>query len=304
MPARPARLSPLRTAEIGLLYCSAIWGSTFFVVKDVLDHVSPTALVGWRFTIAAVLIGGYCIATRRPLFAGLWRGVWLGALLAILYLAQTIGLLYTSASNSGFITGLFIIFVPLLMLLDRQPPALHRWAAVVIALGGLWLLTGGIAGANRGDYITLLVAFTYAAHVFYVGKYVQAGDDPVVLCFQQVLITGAGGLAATLLAGQSFAIPGAGALGVVLFLTLLPTLSAFMIQLMAQRLVNPVRTSLIFALEPVFAALFAWTLGGEQATLLGLLGGAVIVFAMVLSELPLDRRAVSAAERAEGSQTA
>ena len=301
-------------AQAGLVYAAAIWGSTFFVVKDVLQAVHPVALVGWRFTIAAVLLAAWIIrraprgGRRRALLAG-WRGgLSLGLILLVLYLAQTIGLGLTSASNSGFITGLFIVFTPLCAwLLFRARATLRHLAAVVIALGGLWLLTGGVRGANAGDLITLLAAVTYALHVLYAGRYMEQGLNPLALSFQQSLVIGAASL--LLAAGLGLAaqfqpqplsplaqqgswalfehyagIGGLPALGVVLFLALFPTLSAFVVQLWAQRVIDPVRTTLIFTLEPVFAAVFAWTLGGEALVPLKALGGALILAAMLVSE--------------------
>jgi drug/metabolite transporter (DMT)-like permease len=349
----PVRSSWL--AELGLFYCAAIWGSTFFVVKDALDGVDPVVLVGYRFILAALLLWPV-IALRREnpwkgMYIGLGRvgpwptrgesrntvtradhgrplpeaadatsgvtaadsasvvatktaaghrrcsyslqaspGVVLGLLLWVLYVAQTWGLGVTTASNSGFITGMFIIFIPLLSyLMHERRPTAGQLVAVAIAVAGLYLLTGGIRGLNSGDVLTLLAAVTYALHVMLTGRYSSRGLDPYVLCFQQMLITGGLSLLLAGILRLPFGISTSYALGAIIFLAIFPSLSAFLIQLLAQRSVPELRVSLIFTLEPVFGALFAWTLGGEQPILLRALGGVLIVAAMLVSELGVKR---------------
>src|SRR5687767_11097688 len=114
------RLSAL--TDLGLLYCAAIWGSTFYLVKDALDDVDPIVMVAYRFIFAASLLGP--IAGRRPkMGVHIKESLVLAGLLWALYVSQTVGLAYTSASNSGFITGLFIVFVPVfLWLFFSKPP--------------------------------------------------------------------------------------------------------------------------------------------------------------------------------------
>jgi drug/metabolite transporter (DMT)-like permease len=271
-------------AQLGLVYCAAIWGSTFIVVKAATAIMSPLTLVAWRFLLTAALLAVWLALARRPFWSGLRQGLALGAMLAVLYVAQTVGLVYTTASNSGFITGLFIVFVPLVgLLLYRERPLPRHLAAVAIALGGLWLLTGGVHGANRGDWLTLLCAITYAGHVVYAGRCMAA-------------------LFAAVPAKAPLAITDPRAWAIIVFLAVFPTLSAFHLQLVGQRYVDSTRTSLIFTLEPVFAAVFAWTLGGEQPLPIKAVGGALIVVAMLVSELsypPADRAAIRSPARRE-----
>ena len=108
-------------SDLGLVYCAAIWGSTFFIVKESLFNVNPVMLVAYRFLIAAIILALFL--NKKKLFENWKQGLILGTLIAILYLTQTLGLKYTTASNSGFITGLFIIFVPIfsISLLLSQP---------------------------------------------------------------------------------------------------------------------------------------------------------------------------------------
>lgn len=269
----------------GLVYAALVWGATFILVKDALSGVHPVALVGWRFLAAALFLLPFVLRKPEP-----WRmlreGAYLGALLVALYVSQTTGLLYTSASNSGFITGGFILFVPPTMYFyAKEKPNLGHWASVLLALAGLWLVTGGIHGANKGDAITLIAAATYTAHVFATDRYVRADADFVLLAFHQFWITGAASLFGGALFGLPLSVTTSRSAWAILFLTLVPTLSAYYVQMVAQKEVKPMTVSLIFALEPLFAALFAWTLGGEPFRPLGALGGALIVGAIMLGEL-------------------
>src|ERR1043165_9302513 len=127
-------------ANLGLFYCAVVWGATFYMVKGALDSVHPVTMVAYRFLLSPVFLLPF--ALRRPRWTSLIKeGAVLALLLAVLYGSQTIGLGYTSASNSGFITGLFILFVPIfLWLFFRKPPTRGQWIAVGLALCGLWLL--------------------------------------------------------------------------------------------------------------------------------------------------------------------
>ena len=274
-----------RLAELGLLYCAAVWGATFYMVKGALDTVDPMALVAYRFLLSAALLLPWAARSQKK-FALLKESAILAAILAALYLTQTVGLMYTSASNSGFITGLFVLFVPLFLLLFfKKNPTLVQWAASGLALGGLWLLTGGISECNRGDVLTIAAAVTYAAHLLATDKYVRADADPIVLAFHQFWMTGLLSLLCALAWGRPLAVGSAGAAGTIVFLAIIPTLSAFYIQMLAQKFTAPVKVSLIFSMEPVFAALFAWTLGGEAFLPARAAGGGLIVLAMVVGEL-------------------
>lgn len=272
-------------AELGLFYCAAVWGATFFMVKDALAGVDPVSMVAERFLLSALLLAPWAF-TRPTRFRHLKESAILAVLLFLLYVSQTIGLKYTTASNSGFITGLFVIFVPIFLLIFfRRPPTKVQWASSLLALGGLWLLTGGIRRANFGDLITLIAAATYAGHLLVTDTYVRADADTLILAFHQFWMTGLLAGIMSLLTGRSFAVGSAHAVGTIAFLAAVPTLSAFFIQMRAQKTVPPVKVSLIFSLEPVFAALFAWTLGGEPFAPGRAAGGGLIVLAMMSGEL-------------------
>jgi drug/metabolite transporter (DMT)-like permease len=271
-------------ADVGLFYSAAIWGATFYIVKQALDGIDPVLLVGYRFSLAAVVLGILLAIFRRPLFMDFGKGAILGILLCILYITQTIGLGITTASNSGFITGTFVAFVPLFsLLIFRKKSTATGVVAAVISLTGLWLLTGRLAKINAGDLLTLVTAMVYAIHILFADRYMKGGADAYILSFQQFLVVGAISLLTALIFGLQFSFDAPKVLRVILFLSLFPTLSAFVIQVAAQRFTSPVKVSLIFAFEPVFAALFAWTLGNETVTMNKIAGGFLVFLALVIA---------------------
>lgn len=291
---RPRRL-PALVVDAGLLYAAAVWGASFPVVKGSLRGIGAFALVGYRFLIAGAVLGLVLLALRRPVRPVLGPGCALGFVLWLLYASQTVGLKHTTAANSGFITGLFVVFVPMFSLLFfRRPPSAVRWAAVGVAATGLWLLTGMLQAFNFGDGLTLIAAAAYALHILLADRWVRGEADPYALSYVQFMTVAALSFAAVPLFGEGFAVGSGRTALVVLGLALIPTLSAFVIQLAAQKTTPPVKVALIFTMEPVFAALFSWTLGGETPGALQIVGGGLIVAAMVLAELPFGGNAKSA----------
>ncbi|OGR77345.1 MAG: hypothetical protein A2X32_04040 [Elusimicrobia bacterium GWC2_64_44] len=272
-------------SDIGLFYCAAIWGSTFIVTKGALDAVDPVVMVAIRFIVSAGLLLPW-VLKRRDKTRHMKEGFYLSLFLATLYLTQTTGLLYTSASNSGFITGLFIIFIPVFMyFFRREKPTRLQGASALLALAGMWLLTGGVSGFNIGDALTLVAAAAYSAHLIVTDKYVKAEADTVLLAFHQFWMVAAVSFGIALLRGSSLAVATVNGWGVILFLAVFPTLTAFFIQMVAQKHSEPFKVGIIFTLEPVFAAIFAWTWGGEEFVGIKALGGLLIVSGMIIGEL-------------------
>ena len=275
-------------ADIGLVYAAAIWGSTFVIVKTALEGIDPIVMVAYRFLIAGLVLLVYLLFKKKNVLTNLKPSLYLGLMIYVLYITQTIGLQYTTASNSGFITGLFVAFIPLfLKLLFKKSPTFLEIIASLISLCGLWILTGGLEDVNIGDIITIGSAVTYALHVLYSDYYIRKDFDPLILSCQQFLLVGIMAMATALLFGRDVLTFNQYAVYATVFLAIFPTLSAFVIQMFAQKIRSPLRVSLIFALEPVFAALFAWTIGGEEVIGYRAIGGFVIFLALVISGLPV-----------------
>lgn len=285
-------------ADTGLFYAALIWGTTFVIVKSALSGVDAVTMVGYRFLIAGSVLLVYLLIKRQPILPNFKQGLFLAVVLWTLYVTQTIGLNYTSASNSGFITGLFVLWVPVfLVMLFRRKPTVMEMVASVVSLVGLWILTGGLKEINIGDLLTIVASMAYALHLLLSDKYMKSGVDPISISCQQFLLVGIGSIIMTAVTGRSFEVTSNAAWYAIIFLALFPTLSAFVIQMFAQRYTSPLRVSLIFALEPVFAAIAAWTVGGEQFTVHSAVGGACIVVGLALSgiQLPSEKgRGISA----------
>lgn len=278
-------------ANVGMFYSAAIWGSTFFVVKNALNSVDPVILVAYRFLMAGILLCLFLIIKGKSLFGNLREALFLSILLFFLYVPQTIGLRKTTASNSGFITGLFVAFVPIfLRILFKRRPTVPEVIASIMSLIGLWILTGGMKHVNWGDIVTLAAAMTYALHVLYSDKYMKAGFDATTFSAQQFMLVGIFSIIAGVVFRLRFQVATAETWVIIVFLALFPTASAFVVQLMAQKIMAPLRVSLILALEPVFAGLFAWTLGGEPLLLRSAVGGLFIFAALLVSGIPVNRR--------------
>lgn len=209
----------------------------------------------------------------------------LGSFLIVLYVAQMVGLIFTTASNSGFITGLFVLWVPVLgFFFLKQGLTRLQWLAVAIALFGLWVLTGGVMPLNLGDLLTFIASIASGAHVLAMEWAMRRRVDPLRLNFHQFWITGLFCAILAVILGLPFNLPDAKTLWVIFYLAAIPTVAAITIQAYAQKHVSSFQAALIFSLEPVFAAIFAWTVGGEAFSLIAALGGILMVAGAILGE--------------------
>jgi len=278
-------LSAKKLSEIGLFYCAFIWGATFIVTKYALNSVNPVVMVAIRFFISAIVL--FPFAIREKFFLkNIKEAFILSIFLSSLYITQTIGLVYTTASNSGFITGLFIIFIPLFLFFFKKiKPTYIEILSSIIALVGMWLLTGGVRGINRGDFLTLIAAMSYSGHLIFTDKYVKSNFNIITLAFNQFLFVGLISSLISIFANYSFKVSSINGWLIIIFLALFPTLSAFFIQMKAQRYHPPFKVGIIFTLEPVFAAIFAWTIGGEDFVFIKAIGGFLIFSAMLITEI-------------------
>lgn len=281
------------TADLSLLIITVIWGVTFVTVKTALQDIGVFSFLAIRFFIAFLFLA--LIFLRRwsrldwPTFkAGAVLSLWLFAG----YAFQTVGLLYTSASNAGFITGLTVVLVPCLAaLFARRIPGPGTVAAVLLAVSGLGLLTLSVTFSfNFGDILVLFCAVSFALQIFLLGRYAPLYDTSL-LAMLQIGITGL--LSAIVaLAFEPFSLHIAPGVWTALAITAIPATSlAFLIQTWAQRFTTPSRTVIILALEPVFAALAGVYYLDESLTLPQLLGCALILAGTLASELIPEARA-------------
>lgn len=276
-----------RGAEVALVAIAAVWGLTFVMVQDAIALLPTMAFLAYRFLPAALLVA---VAFRRRLASlsgGGWRaGAVMGLFLTAGYALQTLGLERTSASNAGFITGLFVVFTPLLAaiaLRARVPPL--AWAAAGLSALGLYLLSGAGDGFEaRGDGLVLLCALAFSAHILATDRAV-ARHDPGALLVVQLGLCGVVCLAVAATAGQLEAPEGSTVWSALIVTSLVASALGFFVQTFAQRHAPPARTALILASEPAFAGLFGWLLAGERLSPLALLGAALILTAIVAVEV-------------------
>jgi len=260
-----------------------IWGSTFVLVKGALNDASPLAFIALRFSTAGILL--FALARGRIGREDLVPGLVLGFFLGVGFLCQTTGLLYTTASKSAFITGFSVILVPVILVFRGSSLRPAAAAGAVLGLAGLYFLVmpSGLQGINRGDVLTLIAAVSFAFHIVLVGHYARLAFLRLVPA--QVLLVGLVALGALPFTGD-LALRWSPRLAVALAITsVLATAFAFAAQSWAQRYTPAAHTALIFALEPVFAALASRLFVGEHLGGKVLLGSALTLSGMVVSEV-------------------
>ena len=285
MKRQPGR--PL--AEFLLITVTLFWGGTFPIVKEAIVDLPVMAFLWVRFLLAALLL--LLFANRAILTLGrrgFGRGVLLGTLLFLGYLFQTWGLDLTTSTNTGFLTGLNVVWVPLLAgPLLRKPPAFGAKIGVGLALSGLFLLTWNPTWSfNPGDVLVLVCSLFIAMHILGLDA-LTAGFDGRALTFVQVATVAVWSLLGSL-AYEPVTWPRSwppDLVSALVITAVFATVYAFWVMTSFQRLTTPTRASLIYTLEPVFAAIFSILLLGEQLTVLAWFGGALIVLGMVIAEL-------------------
>jgi len=281
VPARPKTL----LATLTLLGITAAWGSTFFLIKDLLERVPTLDFLGIRFAIAAVAL--VLVAPRalgRLSREARRHAIVLGLLYGLGQILQTAGLAHTPASVSGFITGLYVVATPLFaaVLLHTRITWL-TWAAVLLAVIGLAVLTLDGLSVGYGEALTFVAAMLYALHIVGLGAWSTA-TDAMGLAILQLIVIAVVCLVCTVPDG--IVLPDrASDWASLLYMALIPGALGIVGQTWAQAHLPPTRTAIVMSMEPVFAAFFAVLLGGESLTSRMLLGGVFVVAAMLVVEL-------------------
>ncbi len=286
MDARRASL----LATLALLLVTASWGSTFFLIKDVLEELPVLDFLAVRFAIAtATLLLIFPRAVGRISPQARRSGVVLGLLYGLAQILQTAGLAHTPASVSGFITGMYVVCTPLLAapLLKQRIGGL-TWVAVLLAVGGLAVLSLHGLSVGYGEALTLVAAVLYALHIVGLGAWSRPADAIGLTIVQLAVITAVCLVAS---APDGVELPSSpSAWWSVIYMAVVAAALALAAQTWAQAHLPPTRAAIIMTMEPVFAAAFAVTLGGEDPTSRMLLGGAMVLSAMLLVELAPRRK--------------
>lgn len=286
-------------ANLSLLLVAMMWGSTFLIVQHAVRVLPPLAFNGLRFLGAAVLLALIITIFYRHEWKDLsWKMVrhasMLGIFLFMGYAFQTVGLLYTSTSNAGFITGLSVILVPFLSLfLLKHPISRYTWLSALLAAIGLYLLAfaGSSFSINKGDLLIFFCAIAFALHVAYTAIFAPTYPALLLSTLQMFIV----GLLSTF---SSLLFEDLGPIHqvvdqliqpevlIALLISIGPTSAlAFWIQTVCQKFTSPSRVAIIFATEPVFAAITGVIFGGEVLGTLAGIGCICILTGMIIAEL-------------------
>jgi drug/metabolite transporter (DMT)-like permease len=272
----------LRLAPIALLSIAAMWGASFVLMKDAIQRQEVNSFLFSRFVVAIIVM-----LLLNPRVVHLFtkdlviKGFLAGIFLAAGYIFQTLGLARTTAAITGFLTGLYVIFTPLIAaILLRHKISRRTWFIVAIATLGLGFLSLHGWSIGFGEFLVLLSAFAYAAHFISLGQW-SAGCDAYALTVVQLatcaLITG------VISGAQGYqAPPDAQVWGVVIFTAVFATALAFVVQTWSQARMTPTRVAVILTTEMLFAAFFAILFGGEVLTLRIAIGGSLVIIAMYM----------------------
>jgi drug/metabolite transporter (DMT)-like permease len=277
-------------ATLVLLAMTASWGSTFFLIKDLLDRVPTLDFLAIRFAIAGVVMA--LVAPRALLRLSAEsrrRAVVLGGVYGVAQILQTAGLAHTPATVSGFITGMYVVCTPLLaavLLRTRITPL--AWAAVTLATAGLGILTLDGLSVGYGEAITLVAAVLYALHIVALGAWANA-REALGMSIVQLLVIAAICLVATAPDGVVLPSRGGDWLSIV-YMALVAGALALIGQTWAQAHLPPTRSAIVMSMEPVFAAFFAVLLGGELLTGRMVTGGLLVLTAMLVVEAAPRRK--------------
>ena len=285
-------------APLALLFVSFIWGATFVVVQNAMSFVGPFTFNGVRFLLAGIILLFVQFifskqTSKQEIQYSSIAGLIVGFFLFVGYLLQTFGLLYTTSSKAGFLTGLSIVMVPILsFIFFKQKATPFIILGIITATAGLYLLTAGDSfQLNIGDILVLGCAIAFAAHILINGVFSKK-ISPLLLSTSQVLSVGIfSSICAFLFEDweKLFSISlwtNSAFLFALLATSLFATSIAFFIQTAAQKHTSPTRVAIIFAMEPVFAALTGVLVANEQLSIPAVLGCLCIFLGMIFVELP------------------
>jgi drug/metabolite transporter (DMT)-like permease len=265
-------------AVLALLSTAGAWGATFTLVKNVIQRMSPEAFIFWRFLTAGLILLVLALLRGRITRAMLVPGLILGVLVFGAYVSQTRGLLTISPSRSAFLTGLYLVFVPFFQWKTKWT----AWLAAILALSGTAIMIGKLdTRIAIGDALTLLCAILVALHVVFAARWTTK-ETATGLAGVQVLMV------AVLAAPFAFRAPvhwTPSIVGAILFTAVVTTALAFAALMWAQAHVTATEAAVILAFEPVAAAITSIAFYGEPVTLAFMIGAALILAAMLLSQL-------------------
>lgn len=294
------QLTPLRADGL-LLFAALLWGIGFVPQQVAMAHVGPVTFIGVRFALGLVCLlpllrlGARRDATATPPVWPWRSGILAGLALALGAIVQQVGVKYTTVSNAGFITGLYVILVPILGIAVKRPALPTHWLGAALALAGMYLLTvTGPVGMNRGDLFVLASAFVWSIQILLIDRFAGHVDAVRMSIIQFGVAAALPGALALIIEQPSLAGLWA-ARWPILYAGVLSSAIGFTLQIVAQRAAPAAHAAIIFSLEAVFAAVAGRLLLDEQLTARQLAGCAVILGGILCAQL--DRIMVGMRER-------
>ena len=274
-------------ADLALLLVTIFWGAGFPATKIALQTMTPYYHIGIRFAVASLLLSLLFYKKLRSLNKSLIKpALILSSLLFATYAFQTVGIQYTTASKSGFFSGLAVLIVPLFSIFYMKTKLeLKTIISVITATLGLFLLsyTGSDFNFNIGDFLTILCSICYAWQLLFTGTYVQK-HDATLLAIVQLFFVSLYGMAFAVILEPIPANMSVPSFWSLMFSAVFCTAFAFWMQTTAQKFTAASHIALIFTMEPVFGALTSFLLLNEVLGAMGIIGGILIVSAMIISE--------------------
>ncbi len=272
-----------------LLLGTIFWGMTFVFIKDAVSLMSVANFLGYRFLLAALLLVCIFFKRLRNFDKNILKyGALLSMPLLFSFLAQTIGLQYTSASKGGFITGLSVVFVPLILsAIQKRLPSFNVLIAVILATIGLGFLTlGSHLSLNIGDTWVFVSAILFAIYIIMVGRFSLKGDA-ILLSVTQFLIVGLICISYSGAKGELYFPREYKVIQAIVFTAVFATAFMYTIQNYYQKYISEITTSIIFSFEPLFAAITAYFYLNEALTERTIVGGLLIFAGVLFAEIKM-----------------
>lgn len=273
-------------ADLSLFLVAIIWGSGFIVNKNALDFMDPIYILILRFSLATIILGIISYKKVMTISKGdILAGSIIGVFLFLAFLAQTVGLQYTSVSKSAFITASNVVMVPfILWFVSKKRLALYEIIAALLCFTGIGVLSlEGSFVIGLGDGLTFLCGIFFAMHIISVGLYSQK-HDPILLTIIQFGLAAILSILAAFIFKVEFSPITTDMTFSMLYLVIANTLLAFGIQNIAQKYTTSSHAALILSLESVFGSIFSVLLLGEKITLKLIIGSFIILIAVLLAE--------------------
>lgn len=278
-------------ANLVLLVAAAIWGGGFVAQSTAMDTIGPFWFIGLRFLVATACVLPFALVESRKAKAPLRprdgrHFLMIGLALFLGAATQQIGLETTSVTNSSFLTGLYVVFVPVLsvLFLGRQPHWII-WPASLMALAGIFLLSGGhVDRLTSGDYLTIVCALFWSIQVTLIGLFVGESGRPLALSTAQFAVCAVGGLLLGFLREPISVDAIRGALGEILYVGVFSSGFAFVLQVLGQRHTTAPQAAIFLSAEALFGALFGALLLQEKLGPMGYVGCGIIFAAMIMVE--------------------